>query len=169
MPSEGVSDWVKVGRIAGVYGVRGWVKLFSYTQPREALLNYQPWFLGAKHREIQLVASRVQGKGLIGQLADINDRDAALALLNTEIYIRREQLPDTEPGRYYWSDLIGLQVQNVEGVDFGRVSSLMETGSNDVMIVQGDCQRLVPFILDQVVQKVDIDAGLIQVDWDPDF
>lgn len=162
-------EWVAVGKIAGVYGVRGWVKLYSYTDPRDALLDYQPWFLGAEHQETKLVDSRAQGKGLVGQLAGLDDRDAALALVNTEIFIRRQQLPENREGSYYWTDLIGLQVENLQGVDFGKVDHLMETGSNDVLVVQGDRQRLVPFILDQVIQQVDLSAGVIRVDWDPDF
>lgn len=163
------TQWVLVGRISGVHGVRGWVKLFSHTQPREALLSYQPWFLGEQHREVRLVESRAQGKGLVGRLADIDDRDVAATLVDSNIYVHRDQLPKADPGSYYWTDLIGLRVLNQDDVDFGIVESMMETGSNDVLVVQGERERLVPFVYGQAVQSVDLDAGLIRVDWDPEF
>lgn len=163
------TQWVLVGRISGLYGVRGWVKLFSHTQPREALLSYQPWFLGDQLREVRLVESRAHGKGLVGRLAEIDDRDAAAALVDSSIYVRREQLPQADPGSFYWADLIGLRVLNQDGADFGVVDSLMETGSNDVLVVQGERERLIPFVLGQAIQSVDLDAGEIRVDWDPDF
>lgn len=163
------TSWVPVGRISGLYGVRGWVKFFSYTQPRDALLSYQPWFLGDERREVRLVESRVHGKGLIGLLEQISDRDAAATLMGTEIYLKRDQLPGSESGHYYWTDLIGLEVINRDGFKFGRVENLMETGSNDVLVIQGDCQRLVPFTLGHAVTKVDLENKVIHVDWDPDF
>ena len=167
--AETPTQWVLVGRISGIYGVRGWVKLFSYTQPREALLDYQPWFLGEAHREQRLVESRAHGKGLVARLAQIDDRDAAAALVGTDIFVKRGQLPPSAPGSYYWADLIGLRVVNRDGTDFGRVSGLLETGSNDVLQVAGERERLVPFIPDQVIQAVDLETGVIRVDWDPEF
>ncbi|GAB4189363.1 MAG: ribosome maturation factor RimM [Wenzhouxiangellaceae bacterium] len=166
---ETAPEWVLVGRIAGVHGVRGWVKVFSYTDPRDALFNYQPLWLGEQRRQLEVRDSRRQGKGLVAQLAGVDDRDQAARLIDENIYIQRQQLPDNPPGQYYWSDLIGLSVVNRQDVHLGRVSHLLETGSNDVLVVDGERERLVPFIPGQSVTRVDLENGVIHVDWDPEF
>lgn len=163
--------WVVMGRVAGLFGVRGWVKLHSYTAPRAALLDYDPLYLGSdgQWQAIVLEQGQVHGKGLIAKFAGIDDRDAATRLVDRELAVNRDQLPEPEPGEYYWRDLQGLRVVTLTGVELGRVDHLFDTGANDVMVVHGERERLVPFVEEQVVLEVDLAAGLIRVDWDPEF
>jgi 16S rRNA processing protein RimM len=163
---------VVVGEIVGVYGIKGWVKVKSFTDPRENLLTYQPWFLSDKEGrsvDYELREGRQQGKGLIARLESIEDRDAAAALLGYQIRVDRDALGTPEPGQYFWSDLCGLAVETADGVALGQVSSLIETGANDVLVVEGERRRLIPFVQEQVVKSVDLDSGRVVVNWDPDF
>lgn len=163
---------VLLGRIAGVFGVQGWVKVLSHTQPHEAIFTYQPWILRQRgvERVVERVEGKPQGKGLIVRLPDITTRDAAEAAIGTEIWVPRSLMPAPRPGEYYWVDLEGLRVVTVDGVPLGRVSHVFATGANDVLSVRdGAKERLVPFLMDSVIRRVDLDAGLIEVDWDPDF
>jgi len=165
-------QWVALGRISGLFGVRGWVKVYSYARPRENLLAYSPWRLewpdGAS-RSLPVKAGRVQGRGLVALLEDVPDADAAQALVGAEILVDRARLGRPEAGSWFWADLEGLRVLTLAGVELGRVESLMETGANDVLVVQGDRRRLIPFVYGPVVHDVDLVAGTLTVDWDPDF
>jgi 16S rRNA processing protein RimM len=169
--SEATQDWVAVGKITGLFGVKGWIKIFSYTEPRDGILNYSPWYLlvNGEHMCVEPDAGKQHGKGVIAHLQSINDRDAAARLINAEIAIHRDQLPSAEEGEYYWADLIGLKVVTLDGKALGTVSYLFETGANDVMVVAGDRERLIPFLRDSVVRRIDLKKGLIEVDWDPEF
>lgn len=165
-------SWVSLGYISGVYGVRGWVKIFSYTRPRAQILEYQPWFLGltdAASTPIDTVgvtaAGRPQGKGLVAKLAGVDDRDAAAALVGRGILIARDALPPTEPGHYYWTDLIGLAVRTPAGESLGTVTELLETGAHDVLVLDGEANRLIPFVMGTVVKSVDLERGEMTVDW----
>lgn len=162
---------VVVGRVAGVYGVMGWVKVYSYTRPRENLLGYGRWHLGKEGawRPVELEAAGPRGKGLVAKIAGVDGRDEARAWIGWEIAVPRDELPPLAEGEYYWSDLLGLRVRTTDGQDLGRVARLMETGANDVLVVQGDRERLIPFIPEQVVRSVDLGEGELEVDWDPDF
>lgn len=162
---------VQVGSIAGLYGVRGWVRVLSHTQPRDNILTYSPWYLGGEGawRPHRLIEARAQGQGILAHLAGCEDRDQAAALLGQPIAVRYDQLPALGADDYYWSDLEGLRVENLEGVDLGRVSHLFETGANDVLVVVGERERLLPYVWNQVIKRVDLAAGLLLVDWDPDF
>jgi len=169
-----VSDpeqWITLGRVAGAYGLSGWVKLISETRPRESIFQYQPLYLQRQGRwdEIPLEGGQPHGKGLIAKFQGVDDRDVAAALNGSFIGIRRSQLPAAEPDEYYWADLEGLRVITLDDVELGKVTRLFETGSNDVLVIQGDRERLLPFIQGQVVQAVDLQAGILRVDWDPDF
>lgn len=166
------NDYLNAGEISGVFGVKGWVKVFSFTEPRENILRYSPWLLQKNNqtKEINVTGGQRQGKNVVAELEGIVDRDAALALMGAKILIRKRQLPKTEPGEYYWADLIGLQVETESGVKLGSVDHLLETGANDVLVVRdGDKERLVPFLQQQTVLRIDLDAGLMIVDWDPEF
>ena len=161
---------VIMGRVTGLHGVRGWVKVHSYTRDHLDIMEYGRWWLhltGA-WREIELQEGRAQGRGIVVHLKGVDDRDQATALVGADIAIPRAQLPRLKKGEYYWSQLAGLRVINLQGVELGRVSHLFETGSNDVLVVVGDQERLIPYLLD-VVQAIDLDAGVLQVDWDADF
>jgi 16S rRNA processing protein RimM len=162
---------IVIGRIGGPFGVKGWVKLLSWTEPRERIIGYSPWQIerDGQWREWRVAEGHAHGKGVIARLEGIADRDQAAALMGTDIAVLRSQLSATKPGQYYWADLIGLEVRLTDGRSLGRVGSMMATGSNDVLVVEGERQRLVPFIHGQVIQHVDLAAGVIQVDWDPDF
>jgi len=166
-----MSEMVVVGKIAGVFGVQGWCKVFSHTSPRKNILQYSPWYLkrNGEWQSIKLKQGRQQGKGIIAQLEGIDDRNAAEALREVEIAIAQSQLPALAEDEYYWSELIGLEVETVTGVPLGKVTEMMETGANDVLIVKGDQERLIPFLQPDVVTEVDIKAGLMKVDWDPEF
>ncbi len=134
------------GKIVGVSGVRGEVKLESYTEPRTRIFSFQPWRLtiGPGEREISGCRGREQGKGVVATLPGIEDRDAAVPLVGTEIWVRRSALPRSTKGEYYWADLEGLEVDTVEGVKLGRVSHLIATGANDVLVVlDGKRERLI--------------------------
>lgn len=162
---------IDVGRISGLYGVRGWLKVFSYTDPRENILRYRPWYIrqGGQWREVEIAEGRRHGKTVVVRLPNIDDRDQARALLDTDIAIRREQLPPPAPGEYYWSDMIGLQVVTTEGVELGVIDHLIETGANDVICIKGERERLIPYDPEGVITDIDLDAGVMTVDWDPDF
>lgn len=159
-----------VGRIVGIYGVRGWVKVVSHTDPRENILTYRPWRVRIKGqwRTMEADDGRIQGKGLVAHLQGYDDRDQARELVGSDVAILREQLPALQQGEYYWSDLIGLQVVTVDGVSLGRVDHMIETGANDVLAVHDDRERLIPYIPD-VIKEVDLEAGVIRVDWSPEF
>ena len=166
---------VIVGRVSGLFGVRGWVKIYSFTDPIENIFRYSPWHLRKENqseknaRDYEVVDSRRQGKGLIAQFSGIDDREKAVDLVGAEIFVERRQFAGTAPGEHYWADLVGLPVETVDGKSLGLVDSLFATGANDVLVIEGDQRYLVPFIAGQVVKDVDMEAGKIVVEWDPDF
>ena len=161
---------ILLGRVLGAFGVRGELKLHSFTDPPAKVLKYQPWVLVHRgvEREIANARGRDTAKGVLLTLPEVVDRDQAEALAGAEIWVPRSRLPAPKPGEYYWVDLEGLRVVNREGVLLGTVSHLFETAANDVIVVAGDRERLVPF-LDDFVLGVDFDARQVTVDWDPDF
>ena len=162
---------ILLGRVLGAFGVRGEVKVQSFTDPENALLRYQPWTLVHRgvERELAGVQGRVTNKGVNATLPGVADRDAAEALAGAEIWVPRSRLPAPKPGEYYWVDLEGLEVVNREGIALGRVSHLFDTAANQVMVVAGERERLIPFLEGSFVLKVDFDSGRIEVDWDADF
>ena len=164
---------VLVGRIVGLHGVQGGLKIESWTEPRTQIFKYQPWLLEKAPGEVREVAGikgHPQGKGLVCQLPGVDDRDAAAALVGQDIYVARELLPPPGKDEYYWVDLEGLEVVTTEGVVLGRVSHLFATGANDVVVVRdGTRERLVLFIQGSYVRSVDLSGGRMVVDWDPEF
>jgi 16S rRNA processing protein RimM len=119
--------------------------------------------------ERDLIEGRVHGKGIVALLEGCNDRDQAYALIGTDVGIRRDQLPATEDGEFYWADLVGMRVETTAGTMLGHVDHLFETGANDVMVVRGDRERLIPYHWGQVIREVDLEGRLIVVDWESDF
>ena len=162
---------VVLGHVSGAYGVKGWVRIHSHTAPRDAILDYRPWFLGrAGHwREVECIEGRRQAKGLVARIDGVDDRDAAQALVGSEIAVPRARLGDTASGEYYWVDLEGLEVVTPGGRVLGVIDHLFETGANDVMVVKGEQERLIPFVEPEVVREVDFEARRVVVDWDADF
>jgi 16S rRNA processing protein RimM len=166
------SNLLTVGRISGVYGVRGWVRIYSHTDPVENILGYAGWQarIGEQWRPLELVEGRTQGKGIVVHLKGVDDRDQARQLIGADIAIPRSELPPAAPGEFYWLDLQGLRVETLEGIYLGNVAHLFETGANDVMVVRdGERERLLPFVREQYIKQIDFTAGRIVVDWDPEF
>jgi 16S rRNA processing protein RimM len=164
---------VLLGRIVGVYGVNGAVKLESYTEPRLAIFDYKPWLLECEpehFEEITEAKGRVQGKGIVAMLPGLTDRDAAAAWIGTRIWVSRDALPELESGEVYQTDLEGLQVVNEAGEDLGRVTHLFDNGAHDVLVTRDEAgrERLIPYVVGVYVKSVDLDAGRIVVDWDKD-
>ena len=163
---------ILLGRIVGAFGIRGQIKIESWTEPRDAIFRYQPWILRdvqGSEREFQGARGKESGKHLVATFPDVTDRDVVEAMRGTDIYVLRSALPPPKAGEFYWIDLEGFRVVNLEGVDFGTVSHLFSTGANDVLSVRGDRERMVPFVEPDFVKSIDCDGGLITVDWDPDF
>lgn len=160
---------IALGYVSAVHGVKGWVKIHSWTRPLEAILDYQPWLLGDERKPVKYLDGRKQGKGLAVQLPGSEDRDQARLLVGKQIFVARDQMPKTAPDEYYWTDLIGLEVYTLTGEKLGKVEELMETGANDVLVVKGQREHLVPFVHGQFVLNVSFEEGRIDVDWDPEF
>lgn len=169
-----------IGRISGVFGVRGWVKVFSYTSPRVNVVQYSPWYVRQNGEEVirQVIAGQAHGDGVVAALAGIDDRDAAEALIGAEIEVDRVTLgpelgadaggPPAQK-EFFWVDLQGMEVRTRTGTSFGFVEELIATGANDVMIVVGTGRYLIPFLYGSVVESVDGDRRVITVNWDPDY
>lgn len=175
-----MNEMVIMGRIVAPYGIYGWLKIQPDTETVDSLFDYPAWWLGRNDnssqpgiknmpwQKFEVETVKVHGNTLLVKLAGIDDRDAALACKSRHVAVPREQLPAAGENEYYWSDLIGLKVRNRLQLDFGKVVDVFETGANDVLVVQGDRERLLPFV-DQVVLEVDMPAGTMLVDWDADF
>jgi 16S rRNA processing protein RimM len=179
MSSRARDDLVLLGRVSGLFGIKGWIKVHSYTRERAGILDYDVWFLKSndgsndisndKGREFDVAEGRMQGEGVIARLAGIDDRDAASALVGMDISVARSELPKLKRGEVYWADLEGLKVINLEGVELGTVSHLFETGgANDVVVVKGERERLIPYVA-QAIREVDLVNGILRVDWDESF
>jgi 16S rRNA processing protein RimM len=155
-----------------VYGVKGSVRIDSRTEPADGIFRYQPWFLvmAGTERRIDGCRGRAHGRGLVAQLPGVADRDAAAALVGAQIEVPRSALPAPAQGEYYWADLEGCEVVTADGMPLGRVSHLIATGANDVLVVADAVrERLIPFVPGTFVTEVDLDAGQLTVDWDPEF
>ncbi len=193
------SEKIIVGRISGVYGVKGWIKVFSYTDPMEAIVDYGIWYIRARAKsqavwtQVKLKAGKRHAKTVVAKLDGCNDRDAAMAYVGTEIAILPQQLESLkEKNEYYWRDLIGLRVINQQNVELGVVKSLLETGANDVMVVASEIEpeevtdissnavsnnteavkvkeRLIPWTMNNAIIAVDLERQIIEVDWDAEF
>lgn len=168
-----------LGQITSVYGVRGWVKVYSYTEPRENIFQYPNWTLAdgrSPVRQVQLVSGKPHGKTLIARLDGVEDREQAAGLCGLDIRVDTSELPHLEEGEYYWYQLQGLRVRTAdEGHDLGLVDHLIETGSNDVLVVRPDPasmdgrERLIPFLPDDIIRSVNLEDGVLEADWDPEF
>jgi 16S rRNA processing protein RimM len=163
---------VVMGRVAGAQGIRGWVKLKTYTEYEDSLTDYPVWWLGdgvQPWREIVVESFALQSKGLTAKFAGCDDRTTAEKYKGLLVAVPRDSLPQAEDGEYYWSDLIGMQVVNLEGVSLGKVKDLLETGANDVLCVTGESgEILIPFIA-QAIKRVDVEGKVIHVDWAADY
>lgn len=167
---------VTLGRVAGVFGVQGWVKVQSFTRPIENVLQYPRWWIAARHPfEAKLLEGRIHGRGLVARItgadgAAIADRDAAAALLGAEIAVERTELPAPPAGSWYWSDLIGLAVRSAAGEPLGQVRRIVENGAQDVLVTDdGTVERMIPFVPEAIIRSVDMEGGVIVAEWSPDW
>ena len=174
------SDYILLGEISGVSGLKGWVKVFSHTDPRLKITEYNQWFLrkekngeGENWTPVKLLNGRAQGKNIVAQLDGITDRNQAEAMIGTKIAIHSDQLKSLSENEYYWKDLIGLSVETIEGVSLGKLDWIFNSGSNDVLVIKDNdekkTERMVPFLFDEFVISIDMDKLLMVVDWDPEF
>ncbi len=161
---------VVMGRIVAPYGVQGWVKIQPFTETLDSLFDYEHWWIGSPSgwREADIDEARIHGKVIIAKFVDCDGRDAAFALKGREIAVSRDDMPPAEENEYYWSDLIGLRVHNLQQADLGEIKDVFATGANDVLVVQAERERLLPFT-DSVIKEVDLANGRMLVDWDADF
>jgi len=167
LADKGDSRQLLIGKITGAHGIKGWVKVYSFTDPVENIVEYLPWDLTLNGQIVQMDAleGRLQGKGLVVRLDGIDDRNAAEALKGAEIYIDRERLPELAEDEFYWDDLIGLNVIDQNEVALGKVDQILDTGANDVLVIKGEQRHLIPYVTGDVVKSVDVDAGVIHVEW----
>ena len=174
------SNLVNVGRVMGVFGVQGWLKIQSSTEDEASILEYSPWWLKTRHgvKPFEIDEFKFRNKGLLVHFKGVDDRDTAAGYVHADIAIERAQLPELEVGEFYWHQLIGLTVTSeFDGGShcLGVVKSILETGANDVLVVKpsadslDDRERLVPYIPESYVKSVDLDAGCVVVEWDPEF
>lgn len=169
---------IVLGKLGAAYGIRGWLKVFSSTEHAESIFDYQPWFIqrSGQWQHIELEDWKHHNKDIILKLKGVDDRDAATLLTNFEIVVDSAQLPELDNNEYYWKDLMGCQVVTLQGYNLGTITDMMETGSNDVIVIKANLkdafgikERLVPFLDGQVIKKVNLKSKLIEVDWDPGF
>jgi 16S rRNA processing protein RimM len=163
---------VIMGRVSGAHGILGWVRLKTYTGFVDSLAEFPVWWLGDEKsvwRETGVEKSAIQGKGLVAKFSGCNDRTAAEKCKGLLVAVPRSSLPKEAEDEYYWSDLIGMEVLNLEGRSLGRVDNLMDTGANQVLCVQGDSgEILIPFIA-SAVHEVNLAEKVIRVDWSADW
>lgn len=162
-----------MGRIYGAHGVNGSIRVESYCEPPEALLNYRTWWLsrpGSAVRSVAVQRGNASTRGLLVELVGLADRDAAAAMKGYEISVARELLPRLRQGQFYWTDLEGLRVQTADGRSLGVVDHLFDSGAHPILVAQdGDRQRLIPFVWERVIVSVDLELRQIVVDWDPEY
>jgi 16S rRNA processing protein RimM len=160
-----MSGHVELGRVVGVFGVRGWIRLRSHTVPPEGILRYRTWHVGG--RDWPVVEGRVQGDTVVAGLEGLGDRDAALALRGKPVEVARSALPKPKPGEFYWADVLGSEVVSTAGARLGTLGGVTSNGAQDVMVVTGERERLIPFVAGAIVQEVDPAAKRIVVEWEP--
>ncbi len=171
---------VIIGEITGLSGVKGWVKVFSHTEPRLNIIKYNPWLISQKEdwKPVKVLNGRSQGKTIVVQIEGVTDRDQAQALIGYKVAIQASQLKPLSANDYYWRDLEGLDVVDTKGQFLGKVSHLIETGANDVLVVtlppekikdQKIKEMMIPYLMDKVVKRVDLETKQLEVDWDDEY
>ena len=159
-----------MGRVSAPHGIKGWIKVQPFTHEIDGLLAYPEWWFSrdGEWRHYRVAESAVHGALVLARLEGCTDREAAAALKGNEVAIPRRLLPENRPGEYYWSDLLGMEVLNRRGECLGRVAKVLETGANNVLVLEGEKERLVPFV-DSVILNVDLAGGRLSVDWELDY
>lgn len=166
---------IELGHVAGFFGVKGWVKLYSHTRPRGGIAVYRTFHIGAdekeaKNRTVQFTAIKEQGKNIVGHISGVDTREKAESYLRQTLFVKQSDLPALD-NEYYWHQLIGLRVVNADGKVLGNIVEMMETGANDVMVIHSEHSEdevLIPYVMSHFVLNVDLDKGEMQVDWELD-
>lgn len=175
---KNMENRIIVGKFGACYGIRGWIRVFSFTEDPESLFSYQPWYICRNNQwqKVELEGIRTHNQDVVVKLIGVGDRNVANALTNYEIAIDSKLLPALQRGDFYWKDLIGCRVLTRQNYDLGIVADLMETGSNDVLIIKANLndvfnmkERLIPFVDKQVIKMIDLNTKQIIVEWDPAF
>ena len=160
---------IYLGKITGVHGIKGWLKIQSFSSPPENILNYPSWIINNKGEEdfYSIEQGRKQNNKIVVKLEKIDDRNTAESLINSKIQILRSDLPKLSNENYYWSDLVGLSVLNSEEKVIGKIESLIETGANDVMVIitLKDERILIPFVMHEIIKEVNVELSYIKIDW----
>ncbi len=165
-----------IGRLTTVFGVKGWLKVLSFTRPKENIFDYPDWWLKIDNgwQKLKIDQQQARGKDLLIHIEGVDDRDEARQFCRQDIYIEKAALPQLPADEFYWHQLQGMGVTTCDGQYLGKITQLLETGANDVLVVKGDDrsidrrERLIPYI-DDVVLTIDAGAGEMTVDWDPSF
>ncbi|CEG58085.1 ribosome maturation factor RimM [Legionella fallonii] len=165
------ANWVVIGRFGRPHGVKGFITVQSFTEPRDNILRYTDWhvLLNNTWQLIKILSVEVHNKAIIATIEGYPEREMVASLTNVEIAIKKEQLAALEPGEYYWHQLIGMKVVNPKGESFGVVTEIMPTGANDVLVVQGEKRHLIPYLPEQFIIEINESQQVITVDWDVDF
>jgi 16S rRNA processing protein RimM len=164
-------ELVVMGRVIAPFGVKGWLKIRPFTEKPDGMVGHPVWWLGRDGAEWQALAlqdATVNGEVVVAKLEGVDTPEAAAKWRHWDIAVSRSELPPHGAGEYYWVDLIGLEVTNLQGESLGKVDHLMDNGAQSVLVVAGDRERLIPFV-DQYVQEVDVVGGKIRVDWGLDY
>ncbi len=160
---------IYLGKITGAHGIKGWLKIQSFSSPPENILTYQSWIINNKGEEdfYSIEQGRKQNNKIVVKLEKIDDRNTAESLINSKIQILRSDLPKLSNENYYWSDLVGLSVLNSEETVIGKIESLIETGANDVMVIitLKDERILIPFVMHEIIKEVNVELSYIKIDW----
>ena len=165
---------IQVGHIQGVFGIKGWLKVFSHCRPKEQILDYKNWELRSSSgvEVYQLQEGKLHSNGIVIKFKDVNDRNQAELFKGSEIWVAKSELSDLNEDEFYWFQLEGLKVQTLDGEALGKVVRMMETGANDVMVVKNDKDKgeiLIPYVREQVIKLVNLEQKVITVDWQKDY
>ncbi|BCA94082.1 ribosome maturation factor RimM [Legionella antarctica] len=165
------ANWIVIGRFGRPHGIKGFVTVHSFTEPRDNILRYTDWhaFLSSSWQPVKILSIEVHNKAIVAQIEGYPDRELVARLTNTEIAVQKDQLAELETGEYYWHQLIGMNVVNQKGDSFGAVVEVMPTGANDVLVVQGEKRHLIPYLPGQFIIDINDSQQIITVDWDLDF
>ena len=171
MSSRQLEEIIVMGKVSAPFGVNGWIKVYSFTEKLESFLIYKKLFISKDQKnwlEIEVKDIKLHGKTIIANFSEIVDRTQAEFYKDYLIGVPKNCLPPLKENQYYWSDLIGCKVVNLQNIPFGLVDSFIETGANDVMVVKGDKERLIPYSRETVLEVDTINSKII-VDWDENF
>ncbi len=164
-------DWVVVGRFGRAHGLKGFISIQSFTNPRENILSYADWhvYLNKAWQPLDVLHVEVNNKLILAQIEGYREREQLANLTNHEIAVNRTELPALEEDEYYWHELIGMEVINQQGIVLGKVTEILPTGANDVLVVSGEKRYLIPYLPGQFISKIDSSQKAIIVEWDADF